>query len=170
MSECTWIAPSRAEQEVTLRKTVADNRDTRRSACNKLIKIIKSVILLCLLAKVCHSTKLALSVDRFTVIRNNPSSSSSTVNSSEQSSLVVDCQIALQSWSTPNQCIRKTTERCAMNCNTTLNSSTCPVPLNLSDGLDHCVNVLLLVHVGRPKHRELWHSRVLCSDGVRDVA
>ena len=31
------------------------------------------------------------------------------------------------------------------------------------DGLDLCVNALLLVHVGRPEHRELWHSRVLHS-------
>ena len=37
------------------------------------------------------------------------------------------------------------------------------------DGLDHCVNVLLLVHVGRPNHRELRHSHVLRSDEVGDV-
>ena len=37
------------------------------------------------------------------------------------------------------------------------------------DGLDHCVNVLLLVHVGRPNHQGLWNSRVLCSDEVGDV-
>ena len=37
------------------------------------------------------------------------------------------------------------------------------------DGLDHCVNVLLLVHVGRPKHLELWHSRVLRSTDFRNA-
>ena len=31
------------------------------------------------------------------------------------------------------------------------------------DGLDHGVNALFLVHVGRPEHREFWHSRVLHS-------
>ena len=31
------------------------------------------------------------------------------------------------------------------------------------DGLTHCVNILLLVHVGRPNHQGLWHSRVLHS-------
>ena len=37
------------------------------------------------------------------------------------------------------------------------------------DGLGHCVNVLLLVHVGRPNHQGFWHSRVLRSAEVGDV-
>ena len=37
------------------------------------------------------------------------------------------------------------------------------------DGLDHCVNVLLLVHVGQPNHQGLWNSHVLRSDEVGDV-
>ena len=37
------------------------------------------------------------------------------------------------------------------------------------DGLDHCVNVLLLVHVGQPNHQGLWNSHVLRSTDFRNA-
>ena len=79
-TKCTWLASSRAEQEATLRKPVADDRDAQyRSACIQLIKIIKSVILVNNVrptlsfqeTALCspHHYEFASSVDRFTVIR-----------------------------------------------------------------------------------------------------
>ena len=126
IKECTWLASSRAEQEATLRKTVADDRDAQYpSACIQLIKIIKSVILVNNVRPTLSFQETAFcspqhyefasSVDRFIKFLNSKLRGTIISGLASQSSAK----------------LIKTTERCAMNCNTSLNSSTCPVPLRM---------------------------------------
>ena len=175
--ECTWLAPSRDKQEVTLRKTVADNRDTGYlSACIKLIKIINSVILVNNV-QFCHSKKLEL-LSATPRARN------------------VCWSFHCHSW---QPVIKLFNSRLLGTIISVLPASRSPIlvntkPMHPKDnwkmrnelqhlpeqfnlprssqsvaGLEHCVYDLLLVHVGQSNHQELWNSRVLCSDEVGDV-